>query len=130
MYKHTVQYYETDKMGITHHSNYIRWMEESRVDYLEKRGYGYDRLEKEGVISPVVSVECSYKKPTTFMDEISIDVSVEKFNGVKLIIGYKMTNQNGIVVCEARSTHCFLNEKGIPIRIEKEFPEFYNALIK
>ena len=36
MYTHKVQYYETDKMGITHHSNYIRWMEEARVDMLEK----------------------------------------------------------------------------------------------
>ena len=41
MYKHKVNYYETDKMGITHHSNYIRWMEEARIDYLEKLGYGY-----------------------------------------------------------------------------------------
>ncbi len=35
-YIHKVQYYETDKMGITHHSNYIRWMEEARVDFFEK----------------------------------------------------------------------------------------------
>ena len=35
-YIHTVQYYETDKMGITHHSNYIRWMEEARVDFCLK----------------------------------------------------------------------------------------------
>ena len=30
-YLHKVQYYETDKMGIAHHSNYIRWMEEARL---------------------------------------------------------------------------------------------------
>lgn len=35
-YQHTVQYYETDRMGITHHSNYIRWMEEARVDFLQQ----------------------------------------------------------------------------------------------
>ena len=48
MYKHTVQYYETDKMGITHHSNYIRWMEEARVDFLKSTGFGYDKLEEMG----------------------------------------------------------------------------------
>ena len=73
MYTHKVQYYETDKMGITHHSNYIRWMEEARIDFLEKSGFSYDKLEKDGIISPVVSVECSYKKTTTFSDEISIE---------------------------------------------------------
>ena len=44
-YIHKVQYYETDKMGITHHSNYIRWMEEARVDFMEQIGWGYDKME-------------------------------------------------------------------------------------
>ena len=52
-YNHTVQYYETDKMGITHHSNYIRWMEEARVDFLKQIGWDYDKLEEIGVISPL-----------------------------------------------------------------------------
>ena len=41
-YDHKVQYYETDGMGIVHHSNYIRWFEEARVDLLEQLGFGYD----------------------------------------------------------------------------------------
>ena len=73
-YIHKVQYYETDKMGITHHSNYIRWMEEARVDYLEQIGWAYDRLEQEGIMSPVLSVECRYKESTTYPDEIEINV--------------------------------------------------------
>ena len=48
-YIHKVQYYETDKMGITHHSNYIRWMEEARINYLEQNGWPYDKLEKERI---------------------------------------------------------------------------------
>ena len=38
---HRVQYYETDRMGVTHHSNYIRFMEEARVAYLEQLGFPY-----------------------------------------------------------------------------------------
>ena len=57
-YRHTVQYYETDKMGITHHSNYIRWMEEARVDFLAQIGWDYAMLEEMGVISPVIGIEC------------------------------------------------------------------------
>ena len=47
-YDHKVQYYETDGMGIVHHSNYIRWFEEARVDLLEQLGFGYDRIEEAG----------------------------------------------------------------------------------
>ena len=59
-YKHTIQYYETDKMGITHHSNYIRFMEEARIHFLKEAGWPYEKLEEEGVISPVVGVTCDY----------------------------------------------------------------------
>ena len=55
-YKHEVKYYECDRMGITHHSNYVRFMEEARVDYLDQLGYGFDRIEAEGVVSPVISI--------------------------------------------------------------------------
>lgn len=61
-YRHIVQYYETDKMGITHHSNYIRWMEEARIDFLRQIGWDYAKLESIGIISPVTAVNCKYKK--------------------------------------------------------------------
>ena len=48
-YKHIVQYYETDKMGIVHHSNYIRWMEEARVDFLSQIGWDFAKLEEMGI---------------------------------------------------------------------------------
>ena len=130
MYKHTVQYYETDKMGITHHSNYIRWMEEARVNFLEELGYSYDRLEKEGIISPVVSVNCDYKKTSTFSDEITINVKIVEFKGIKLILEYEMRNQCDEIVCSANSTHCFLDMSGKPVRLNKEYPEFVEALNK
>ena len=70
IYTHKVNYYETDKMGITHHSNYIRVMEEARMNYLSEIGYPMTRLEEEGIASPVVSVTCEYMHPSTYSDEI------------------------------------------------------------
>ena len=128
MYKHKVKYYETDKMGITHHSNYIRWMEEARIDFLEQLGFGFDKLEQDGIVSPVLSVECSYKKTTTFPEEISIEVKVLEFKGVKLKLGYVMKNEAGELVCEAASRHCFLNADGRPIRLKTDFPELFSTL--
>lgn len=129
-YIHTVHYYETDKMGITHHSNYIRWMEEARVDFLEKIGCGYDKMEAMGIVSPVVALECSYKTPTKFNDKVMIHVSIKEFRGVRLVISYKMIHQeSGKVVLTGESQHCFLNEAGRPIILAKSNPEI-DALIK
>ena len=92
-YIRKVNYYETDKMGITHHSNYIRWMEEARMDFLKSIGFGMKKLEEDEVTSPVVSIECQYKNPTTFDDEIEIEVCLKKYTGVKLELVYIMRNK-------------------------------------
>ena len=128
-YIHKVKYYETDKMGITHHSNYVRWMEEARMDYLYQLGYGMKKLEDEGITSPVVSVECEYKRTTTFDDAIKIDVSIEKYTGVKLSLAYVMTDTaTNEIVLTARSSHCFIDTDKRPIAVKKHFPEFDEIL--
>ena len=128
-YIHKVNYYETDKMGITHHSNYIRWMEEARIDFLEQIGFSYDKLEKDGIISPVIAVECDYRMSTTFGDNIEIQVEIEEFKGVKLVIKYTMKNANtNEIVLIGRTKHCFLNKDNKPIILKKDFPELDKKL--
>ncbi len=127
LYQHKVQYYETDKMGIVHHSNYIRWMEEARIDFLSRIGWDYKKLEDIGVISPVTAVECKYKLTTAFSDLIDIAVQVAEFKGVKLKLKYEMKREDK-VVCEGYSEHCFLNDSGKILNLKREYPEFYHTL--
>lgn len=129
-YLHKVQYYETDKMGITHHSNYIRWMEEARIDFLSQIGISYAKLESEGIISPVLAVDCRYKRSTTFSDTISIDVKVKEFKGVRLVLEYTMKNAaDDSLVLTGTTEHCFLNMESRPVNMKKEFPAIYQKLI-
>ena len=128
-YKHKVQYYETDKMGIVHHSNYIRWMEEARVDFLEKIGWSYDQLEKVGLVSPVLSLNIDYSHPTYFSDMVSIDVEILELKMSKMRVGYKMTNEEGKVVAKCVSSHGFLLSSGRPGIIKRDFPGLYEALL-
>ena len=127
-YLHKVQYYETDMMGITHHANYIHWMEEARIDFMDQLGFPYKKMEANGVFSPVKAVSCEYKQPSTFGDEIGISVSVESFNGVVMVILYEMRNQRSETVCNARSEHVFLNREGRFVRMKRDMPEFCQAI--
>lgn len=129
-YTHRVNYYETDRMGITHHSNYIRWMEEARCEYLASLGFGIRQLEDEGIISPVVDVACRYIATTTFDDNIAITISIREYTGVRLTLGYTMINATtGVKVCEASSSHCFLDAGHRPAMIRKLKPEL-DAILK
>lgn len=126
-YIHKVQYYETDRMKVTHHSNYIRFMEEARAVFMVEAGLGYDKMEADGIVSPVISVSCEYKHPTTFADEISIAISVVRCSAVKLMLQYTMTS-NDKLVATASSTHCFLDPNGKPIVLAEKYPEFHKVL--
>ncbi len=124
-YHHKVQYYETDKMGIVHHSNYIRWMEEARVDFLRQIGWDFDKLEAMGLLSPVVHVDCRYRASTVFPEDVTIETWIEQFHGVRLIIGYEMRKSDGSLACQARSEHCFTDREGNILRMQSAYPDIY-----
>ena len=124
---HKVQYYETDMMGVTHHSNYVRWMEEARIELMDRMGFPYIKMEAEGVIVPVKSLKVDYLKPCTFGDEVEITVGIQDFNGVVITIGYEMAVKDAIV-CRGVSEHVFLDRNGKFVRIRKVMPEFCAAV--
>lgn len=126
-FKRKIKYYECDRMGVTHHSNYIRIMEETRIDAMDQMGYGFEKMEAEGIVSPVVSVSVDYKRTTTFQDLIKVELKVLEMSALKLTFGYTM-KRDGKVVCTASSTHCFIGPDGRPIVIENTHPQLYAAL--
>ena len=129
-YIHKVNYYETDKMGIVHHSNHIRWMEEARVDFLDQIGLSFRRMEDLGIFSPVLSVECEYKTPAFFGDRIAVAAGIEEYKGLRLVVRYIMTKaESGEIVAEGRTKHCFVDAAGKPIALRKSFPEA-DAILK
>ncbi len=125
-YIHKVQYYETDKMQVTHHSNYLRFLEEARIDFLDQIGWGYAKMEEEGIISPVLSLTCDYKHATTFPDVLTIYVTIEKLSAVRLTLSYKIMNGEK-VACTATTSHCFIKNNN-PMILQKEYPDFYQTL--
>lgn len=123
VYQHKVHYYETDRMGVTHHSNYIRIMEEARVAYLDAIGASYARMEADGIISPVMAVEGKFLHTTTFDDLLEVEVYIKEMSLLKLKIGYRM-RCGGEVAFEGWSLHCFLDKEGHAIRIGERYPQF------
>ena len=117
-YTKTAKYYETDQMGVIHHSNYIRWMEEARVDMLNQIGYPYRRFEEMGYISPVLHVDCEYKKSVKFDDEVKFTLRYDIYN----------LSEGGVLSACGTTTHCFLRKDGRPVLMDKEMKEFTEVM--
>lgn len=130
-YEHKAQYYETDQMGIVHHSNYIRWFESARIDLMDRIGISYKVMEEAGIISPVLSVSCEYKSMVHFGDEVLIEAGITAYNGVKMSLSYKVTDKaTGELRTTGSSSHCFLNREGRPVSLKKAAPVFHENFMK
>lgn len=127
-YERTAFYYETDRMGIIHHSNYIRWFEEARIYFLEKAGYPYSRMEENGVMIPVLSAECEYKNAVRFDETVLINLDIEEFNGFKMTIKYTVTGKaDNQLKAVGKTRHFFVTSDMKPIRVKNTYPEIYNV---
>jgi acyl-CoA thioester hydrolase len=125
MYRHKVQYYETDKMGVVHHSNYIRWFEEARLDFMDKQGFSYKSFEDLGYISPVLSVECKYKKSVRFGETIKVKTKLVSYD-VRHKFTYVITDaETDEIRATGETTHCNLDETGKVLMLKKKMPELY-----
>lgn len=126
-YKRRVYYYETDKMGIMHHSNYIRIFEESRVSFLMQAGMPMEKIESCGILMPVLSVECKYKSPLRFDEEFAVYPKIIKFNGTTLELDYRIVSCESNLLCaEGHSSHCFTDTDLKPVRTKLKYPEIYS----
>lgn len=125
-YSRRVQYYETDKMGIVHHSNYIRIFEEARVDYLHKIGLDFAMVESLGFLSPVLSVSCEYMHSLRFGDEFYAETTLSEFGVVKYRLCYKVYQAGTDTLCATgESVHCFTDLDGRVVSLKRENKELY-----
>ena len=128
-YVRRVHYYETDQMSIVHHSNYIRWFEEARLDHLGQIGLSYKALEESGIIIPVVDVSCKYLISTKYDDVITIQPILTQYTGVRMCYRYEVRFQStGELAATGTSSHCFLDTAHRPISLKRRNPELHQLL--
>lgn len=121
-------YYETDKMGIIHHSNYIRWFEEARVDYMDQLGYSYDKTDQSGVDIAVLECQCAYKSMVRFGDTVRIHLRLSELSNMRMKVVYRIEDADtGELRTTGYSSHCFFDrERNRPTSLKLKLPELYD----
>lgn len=93
-----VRFYETDLMGIAHHSNHIRWFECGRCEYLKQAGLDLLELFEQGFSYPIKSVSCEYIEPIHFDDTIIIETTLTKLTRAQMVFSYRLIRQKDQVL--------------------------------
>ena len=129
-YTRQVQYYETDKMMVVHHSNYIRYFEEARSNFMKQIGCDIRYIESNGIVIPNVDAYARYIKPMRFFDEFVVETKLVRFNGVSFEFEYRITLLDGTLTATGHTAHCFATENSLtPVSIKRKFPEIYKNMI-
>jgi acyl-CoA thioester hydrolase len=124
-YIHNAKYYETDQMAIVHHSNYIRWFEEARIDWMNQIGIDFRDVEAMGIVVPVVSVSCQYKRVTRFGDDVAITPRLTLYNGIRFAFSYEVRDAHtGELRATGESQHCFLRGEQVA-NLKRAAPELH-----
>lgn len=125
--KFRVRYGETDKMGNVHHATYFLYFEEGRTELLRDFGFTYREMEDNGIILPVISVECQYKAPAFYDDILTVRTYLKKIPTVKMLLEYEIYNEENILICHGNSILAFTNAKN---RRPMRPPHYFIELIK
>lgn len=113
-------------MDIVNHSNYIHMTEEAHVDFMNKISVGYEEMEAQGVMFPVLGVTCQYKRSLHFGENLAVYSYITKYNGFKLDLRYDIRCVENDALCAvAISSRCFTNTKIKSIRIAEKYPEMH-----
>lgn len=104
-----VRYYETDQMGIVHHSNYIRYFECGRMAMLKEVGLPMHKVEEAGIMMPITAVDCKYKTPARLGDTLRIVTTINEMPKARLTVNTEIYNQNDQLLCEGSVTMGFID---------------------
>ena len=116
---HRVAFYETDAMGIVHHSNYIRFFEQARVRWLEDHDQPYTAYVEQGLNFATTHVSVDYRASARFGDELSVTTWLEWVRGASLRMAYRI-DRDGTLTATGATEHAAVNSEGRVRRIPKE----------
>ena len=96
-----VRYSETDKMGVVYHGNYAQYLEIGRTDALRQIGLTYKSFEDNGIMMPVLSLNCKYLKSAYYDDELTIVTMLKEIPKVRIHFYFEIYNQQNELITKA-----------------------------
>ena len=108
-HKLRVEYHHTDQMGIVHHSNYIKFFEAARTEWLRAAGMTYAEMERRGVMIPIVDVHVKYRQPAYYDEVLSVSVFVDELPMARMVFRYEIRGEDGRDVASGTTTLGFID---------------------
>ncbi len=130
IWRSRVRYYETDRMGVVHHSNYLRILEDARLDWLDAMGMNYPEMERAGVIVPCTAAAGEFLNFLRFGEHYRVAVTLASYTGVRMRFSYEVVSEESGKLCYRGTTdHCFVRDGDyLPISLKHKLPQHHRRM--
>ena len=122
-----VEYHHTDQMGIVHHSNYVKFFEVARTEWLRAMGITYAEMERRGVMMPIVDVAVKYRNPALYDELISVTAFVDEAPMARMTFHYEVRGEDGREIATGSTTLGFIDSQ---TRRPQRAPQWLLEVIK
>ncbi len=106
-----VEYHHTDQMGIVHHSNYVKFFEVARTEWLRAAGLTYAEMERRGVMMPIVEVQVKYRQPAYYDELITVRAEVVELPMARMTFRYEIRGEDGRDIASGLTTLGFIDKE-------------------
>ncbi len=116
-----VNYADVDRMGLLHHSVYLKYLERSREEFIRRRGGAYAALEDSGVLIVVVEAALRYRRPARFDDVLAVTLELTDVGAASIRIAYELRRVGeDELVATATTKHALMSREGKLLRVTPE----------
>ena len=122
-----VEYHHTDRMGIVHHSNYVKFFEVARTEWLRANGLTYAEMERRGVMMPIVDVAVKYRNPALYDELLSVTAFVDEMPMARMTFRYEVRGEDGRDIASGSTTLGFVDRE---TRRPQRAPQWLLDIIK
>jgi acyl-CoA thioester hydrolase len=106
-----VEYHHTDQMGVVHHSNYVKFLEVARTEWLRANGLTYAEMERRGVMMPIVDVAVKYRNPALYDELLSVTAFVDEAPMARMTFRYEVRGEDGRDIASGSTTLGFIDKE-------------------
>lgn len=113
-----VRFNEADPLGIVWHGHYIRYFEDGREAFGNEHGIGYLDFYKQGIIIPIVSIQCDYKRSLKYGEKVLVETTYVPCDAAKLKFEYRLYNSvTRHMVATGTSVQVFLDKESSSLQL-------------
>jgi acyl-CoA thioester hydrolase len=119
-----VRYAEVDRMGYVYYGNYAQYYEIGRVEAMRAFGLSYAEMEEQGVMMPVVKMECHYRRPARYDQLITVVTRIASMPRARVDFLYEILDEQGEMLNYGTTQLVFVNSQTMrPMRSPTYFTE-------